>query len=25
LGVWGTDRFGYKMRVFRIIFGCGWN
>jgi len=21
LGVWGTDRFGYKMRVFRIIFG----
>jgi len=21
LGVWGTDRFDYKMRVFRIIFG----
>jgi len=21
LGVWGTGRFGYKMRVFRIIFG----
>jgi len=23
LGIRGTGRFSYKMRVFRIIFGCG--